>query len=68
MHFNVEGTETGVRGVVTVVMTKSKDNARLEYQTLSLSVKGHETVYLVNKAAERGIKGQTAKMFGIQWR
>jgi len=35
---------------------------------LGLSVKGQETVYLENKAAERGIKGQAAKMFGVQWR
>ncbi|OCT48367.1 Mitochondrial import inner membrane translocase subunit tim21 [Cladophialophora carrionii] len=68
MHFNVEGKDSGVRGVVTVHMTKPKDGDRLEYQLLSLSVKGHETVYLENKAAERGIKGQAAKMFGVQWR
>ncbi|EXJ54442.1 hypothetical protein A1O7_09781 [Cladophialophora yegresii CBS 114405] len=68
MHFNVEGKDSGVRGVVTVHMTKSRDRDRLEYQLLSLSVKGHETVYLENKAAERGIKGQAARMFGVQWR
>ena len=68
MHFNVEGTETGVKGVVNVQMTKPKDGDRLEYDVLSLSVKGHERMYLENKAAERGIKGQAAKMFGVQWR
>jgi import inner membrane translocase subunit TIM21 len=68
MHFNVEGKDSGVKGVVTVHMTKPKDGDRLEYQLLSLSVKGHETVYLENKAAERGVKGQAAKMFGVQWR
>ncbi|KAJ9614013.1 mitochondrial import inner membrane translocase subunit tim21 [Cladophialophora chaetospira] len=68
MHFNVEGKESGVKGVVTVHMTKPKDADRLEYQLLSLSSKGHETVYLENKAAEKGMKGQAAKMFGVQWR
>ena len=68
MHFNVEGTESGVRGVVNVYMTKTRNDDKLEYQTLRLSVKGSETVYLENKAAERGVKTQTAKMFGVQWR
>jgi len=68
MHFNVEGTESGVKGLVHVDMTKTKDGDRLEYQVLSLSVKGHETVYLENKNAERGMKGKASKMFGIQWR
>jgi mitochondrial import inner membrane translocase subunit TIM21 len=68
MHFNVEGSESGVRGVVNVHMTNPKGGDGLEYQILSLSVKGHETVFLENKAAERGIKGQTAKIFGVQWR
>ncbi|OAP54632.1 hypothetical protein AYL99_11080 [Fonsecaea erecta] len=68
MHFNVEGAETGVRGVVTVHMTRPRDGDRLEYEMLSLTVRGHETVYLENKEAERGIKGKAAKMFGVQWR
>lgn len=68
MHFNVEGKESGVRGVVNVYMTRPKDADRLEYQILSLSVKGHETIFLENKAAEKGLKGQAAKMFGVQWR
>ena len=68
MHFNVEGTDSGVRGVVSVHMTQSKSDDRLEYQVLSLSVRGHETIFLENKAAERGIKAQSAKMFGVQWR
>ena len=68
MHFNVEGKESGVRGVVNVHMTKPKDADRLEYQVLSLSTKGHETVYLENKAAEKGMKTQMGKIFGVQWR
>lgn len=68
MHFNVEGKESNERGVVNVHMTKAKDGDRLEYQVLSLSVRGHETVYLENKAAARGVKGQAAKWFGVQWR
>ncbi|EXJ61206.1 uncharacterized protein A1O5_11998 [Cladophialophora psammophila CBS 110553] len=68
MHFNVEGTESGVTGVVNVHMTKPKDGDRLEYQLLSLTAKGHETVYLENKDAEKGFKGKAAKMFGVQWR
>ncbi|KIX96635.1 uncharacterized protein Z520_07901 [Fonsecaea multimorphosa CBS 102226] len=68
MHFNVEGTESGVMGVVTVHMTKPKDGDRLEYELLSLSVKGHETVYLENRDKERGVKAKAAKMFGVQWR
>ncbi|KIW76668.1 hypothetical protein Z517_09112 [Fonsecaea pedrosoi CBS 271.37] len=68
MHFNVEGVESGVLGVVTVHMTRPKDADRLEYELLSLAVKGHETVYLENKDAERGLKGKAAKMFGVQWR
>ncbi|EXJ82424.1 hypothetical protein A1O3_06237 [Capronia epimyces CBS 606.96] len=66
MHFNVEGPDG--RGVVTVHMTKPRDEDRLEYQLLSLTVKGHETVYLENKDAEHGVKGKVGKMFGVQWR
>ncbi|KAK7885020.1 mitochondrial import inner membrane translocase subunit tim21 [Exophiala xenobiotica] len=66
MHFNVSGPD-GI-GVVTVHMTKPRDGDRLEYQLLSLTVKGHETVYLENKDAERSVKGRVGKMFGVQWR
>lgn len=70
MHFNVEGPEG--RGVVAVHMTSRPREAggtgALEYQVLSLSVKGHETVYLENKDAERGVKSKVGKMFGVQWR
>lgn len=66
MHFNVEGPEG--KGVVTVHMIKPKDGDRLEYQLLSLTVKGHETVYLENKDAQKGVKGKVGKMFGVQWR
>ncbi|RMZ86601.1 hypothetical protein DV736_g6173, partial [Chaetothyriales sp. CBS 134916] len=65
MHFNVEGPKG--RGVVNVHMTKPPDGARLEYTLLSLTVAGHETVYLENKET-KGIKGKASKMFGIQWR
>jgi mitochondrial import inner membrane translocase subunit TIM21 len=68
MRFNVEGTDKGVMGVVHMHMTKPRDGDRLEYEVLSLSVKGHETIYLENKAASRGLRGQAAKMFGVQWR
>lgn len=66
MHFNVEGPEG--RGVVNVHMTRPRDGNRLEYELLSLTVKGHETVYLENREAERGVKGKVGKMFGVQWR
>ncbi|KIW59003.1 hypothetical protein PV05_03487 [Exophiala xenobiotica] len=66
MHFNVSGPDG--TGVVTVHMTKPRDGDRLEYQLLSLTVKGHETVYLENKEAERSVKGRVGKMFGVQWR
>ncbi|KAK5191557.1 mitochondrial import inner membrane translocase subunit tim21 [Exophiala xenobiotica] len=66
MHFNVSGPDG--TGVVTVHMTKPRVGDRLEYQLLSLTVKGHETVYLENKDAERSVKGRVGKMFGVQWR
>jgi len=67
MHFNVEGPSGA--GVVNVHMTRPRDgDGGLEYELLSLNVKGHETVFLENKAAERGVKGKAAKMFGVQWR
>ncbi|KIW14743.1 hypothetical protein PV08_07527 [Exophiala spinifera] len=66
MHFNVAGPEG--EGVVTVHMTKPRGGDRLEYQLLSLTVKGHETVYLENKEAERNVKSKVGKMFGVQWR
>lgn len=66
MHFNVEGP-SGM-GVVNVHMTRPRDGDGLEYEVLSLNIKGQETVYLENKAAERGVKGKASKMFGIQWR
>ncbi|KIW25367.1 uncharacterized protein PV07_08551 [Cladophialophora immunda] len=68
MHFNVAGAESGVMGVVAVHMTRPRDGDRLEYELLSLTVKGHETVYLENKGADKGLKGKAAKMFGVQWR
>ncbi|EHY60956.1 Mitochondrial import inner membrane translocase subunit tim21 [Exophiala dermatitidis] len=66
MHFNVEGPDG--TGVVSVHMIKPRDGDRLEYQLLSLTVKGHETIYLENREAERGVKGKVGKMFGVQWR
>ena len=66
MHFHVEGTQN--EGVVNVHMTKGRDDKQLEYQVLSLNVKGHSVVFLENKAEEAGLKGKTSKMFGIQWR
>jgi hypothetical protein len=68
MHFNVEGLKSGVLGVVNVHMNKTKSDDRLEYETLSLNVKGEPTLYLENRDAERGAKGKAAKMFGVQWR
>lgn len=66
MHFNVEGS--GQMGVVNVHMTRPRDADRLEYQLLTLNVKGHETVFLENKEAEKGVKGKVGKIFGVQWR
>ena len=66
MHFNVEGPDG--KGVVNVHMTRPRDADKLEYHTLSLNVKGHETLYLVDRDAERGVKGKVGKMFGVQWR
>ena len=54
-------------GVVNVHMTRAKDGDRLEYRLLSLSVPGHEVVYLENKDGT-GVKGRVGKMFGVQWR
>ncbi|RMZ79563.1 hypothetical protein DV737_g3415, partial [Chaetothyriales sp. CBS 132003] len=65
MHFNVEGPKG--RGVVNVHMTKPADGGRLEYTLLSLTVPGHERVYLENTEA-KGIKAKASKMFGVQWR
>lgn len=65
MHFKVEGPDGG--GVVNVHMTKTKDQDRLEYRLLSLSVPGHEVVYLENKDGA-SVKGKVGKMFGVQWR
>ncbi len=68
MHFNVRGTEN--EGVVAVHVTQPKGAASPEYELLSLTVKGHETVYLENKAAQSGAKksAKGARMFGVQWR
>jgi mitochondrial import inner membrane translocase subunit TIM21 len=65
MHFNVEGPEG--KGVVNVHMTKGREDDRLEYRLLSLSVPGKEVVYLENKD-EVGVKSAVGKMFGVQWR
>jgi mitochondrial import inner membrane translocase subunit TIM21 len=65
MHFNVEGPEG--RGVVNVHMTKGREDDRLEYRLLSLSVPGKQVVYLENKDGV-GVKSAVGKMFGVQWR
>lgn len=65
MHFNVEGPDN--RGVINVHMTKSKDDDQLEYRLLSLSVPGHEVVYLENADAKNP-KRAIGKMFGVQWK
>lgn len=66
MHFHVEGTEN--QGVVNVHMTKTRDQSQLEYQLLSLNVKGHPVINLENKSEDLGIKGKAGKLFGVQWR
>ena len=65
MHFNVEGSDGA--GVVNVHMTKTKEQDRLEYRLLSLSVPGHEVVCVENKDGAK-VKGKVGKMFGVQWR
>ena len=65
MHFNMEGEKAA--GVVAVHMTKLRDEARLEYRLLSLTVPGHATVYLENKDNE-GVKAKVGKIMGVQWR
>lgn len=65
MHFHVEGPKDA--GTVHLHMTKGKDDQVLAYKSLSLSVKGHPTIYLEN-ADDKGPKRAAAKMFGVQWR
>ena len=65
MHFNVEGPDGA--GVVSVHMTKTKEQDRLEYRLLSLNVPGHEVVHLENKHGA-DMKAKAGKMFGVQWR
>lgn len=66
MHFYVEGLDD-TRGTVAIHMTKRQDESELSYRLLSLSVPGHETVYLENADAKSPTKG-VMKMFGVQWR
>lgn len=63
MHFNVEGPKG--EGVVNVVMS-AREGEGLEYEVLSLSVRGEETVFL--EGGERKVKEKVGKMFGYQWR
>ncbi|KAJ9653996.1 mitochondrial import inner membrane translocase subunit tim21 [Neophaeococcomyces mojaviensis] len=65
MHFHVEGPEAS--GVVNIHMTKKSDEDELQYRLLSLSVPGHETIYLENTDASSP-KRALGKMFGVQWR
>jgi mitochondrial import inner membrane translocase subunit TIM21 len=65
MHFYMEGPKDA--GTVNLHMTKGKTDRELEYKYLSLTVKGHPTIYLVN-ADETTPKKAAAKMFGVQWR
>lgn len=65
MHFHVEGPTNA--GVVSLHMTKGKDDKELEYRYLSLNVKQYATIYLEN-ADEKSPKRAVAKMFGVQWR
>jgi mitochondrial import inner membrane translocase subunit TIM21 len=65
MHFHVEGPKG--TGVVSLHMTKGKDDKDLEYKYLNLKVKGHPTIYLEN-ADEKKPQKAVAKMFGVQWR
>lgn len=64
MHFHVEGPDG--KGQVQVHMTKRQDQDELEYKLLSLTVPGHQTVYLENAEAKGGKKNAT-RMFGVQW-
>ncbi|KAK5958333.1 mitochondrial import inner membrane translocase subunit tim21 [Knufia fluminis] len=65
MHFHMEGPEAS--GTVNIHMTKKSDESELQYRLLSLTVPGHETVYLENADAASP-KRALGKMFGVQWR
>lgn len=65
MHFHMEGPRN--TGVVTLHMTKGKNDQELRYKYLSLNVKGQPTIYLENED-EKTPKRAVAKMFGVQWR
>lgn len=64
MHFNIEGPDA--KGQVQVHMTKRQDQDEPEYKLLSLTVPGHQTIYLENADAKGGKKNLT-RMFGVQW-
>lgn len=61
----MEGPEA--MGVVNIHMTKRDDESELQYRLLSLSVPGHEIIYLENADA-KSPKRAIGKMFGVQWR
>lgn len=65
MHFHMEGPNSS--GVVNIHMTKKSDESELQYRLLSLSVPGHEPIYLENADAASP-KRALGKMFGVQWR
>ena len=64
MHFHVEGPDG--EGIVNVHMTKTKEESELQYNVLSLNVKGHPLVYLENREA-KGPAKVARKMFGMKW-
>lgn len=65
MHFHVEGPDAA--GVVNIHMTKRDDESELQYRLLSVTIPGHETIYLENADA-KSPKRALGKMFGVQWR
>lgn len=65
MHFHVEGPDAA--GIVNIHMTRKADEDALSYKLLSLSVPGHQTIYLEN-ADSSNPKKAISKMFGVQWK
>ena len=62
MHFNVEGPQN--TGVVTLHMRKQATDSELQYETLALTVPGHQTLYLEQQTGN-GVQKKAFKLFGI---
>lgn len=63
MHFNVEGPDNS--GVVAVHMTKRPQDSELQYETLSLTVPGHQTLYLEQNTGKTTQSSKAFRLFGV---